>query len=373
VLLLADVTLPFAKQRVKELFPGDESVPADKPELPPIVQTVTNDLCTVVFDAAKTITVIRGRRAREEVSGHLMVDLLGTEVLPGAEAIRLGEAVRRAAIAAKDGDQQIKNGASAKKSNVRKKATKDPNLAARLDELLLQIDTEMERASAELLRAPVELAGLPDPKSILVETRAPAAARAPSCEQEDAPPRTYFHPALTRVDGKKVWCGPAPPGYRGVPCADDEERFWDPAKPPCVPSDLRPQHLFNAKEAAEAMVAAMRVEQFQPSSDGFDSDDPDEEHYEKACSSHKFALRRLLRAFPEVAPCPTSSAAASEHETRPCPCGHGVLAQWPWVVQTGQQGFCNCRKADWELICWRSEWEQAVGRAGVSLKCAWAL
>ena len=69
--MLAGVTFDFAKRRVAELFPGDNTVPAAKPVLPAIVQTTTNALCTHVLDAAKTIKVIRGSRAREEVSGHL--------------------------------------------------------------------------------------------------------------------------------------------------------------------------------------------------------------------------------------------------------------------------------------------------------------
>ena len=43
------------------------------------------------------------------------------------------------------------------------------------------------------------------------------------------------------------------PGYRGRPGGDNEERYWNPAMPPCVPSDHRPaQHLFNSRDAAEA-------------------------------------------------------------------------------------------------------------------------
>ena len=126
-----------------------------------------------MLDATKTIKVIRGSRAREEVSGHLMADFLGVEVLPGKEAIRLGETVRRAAIAWKEGDTQCKNGASAKKSRLRQKAMKDSELAACLDAELQQIDSETETARAQLLHEPVDLAGLPDPNSKIVESRAP--------------------------------------------------------------------------------------------------------------------------------------------------------------------------------------------------------
>ena len=37
-------------------------------------------------------------------------------------------------------------------------------------------------------------------------------------------------------------------------------------------------------------------------------------------------------------------------------CGRGALAMWPWVVQTAQQGFCECDMASWERTCWRCEW-----------------
>ena len=72
-----------------------------------------------------------------------------------------------------------------------------------------------------------------------------------------------------------------------------------------------------------------------------------EEEYEVACVRHKHAMRWLRDLFPEV---------GEEHHTRPCPCGRGALAMWPWVVQTKQLGFCDCDMASWERICWRTEW-----------------
>ena len=154
---------------------------------------------------------------------------------------------------------------------------------------------------------------------------------------------------------------PEIPGYRGRPGAsgirdgDIEEIYWNPAAPPCVPSDHRPGELFHSREAAEAAGMASRVEQFafRPDEDGED-DEFDEESYELACVKHKHALRRLQEAFPQVDLCPMADT--SKHHTRPCPCGRGALAVWPWVVQTKQLGFCQCSMASWELICWRSEW-----------------
>ena len=127
------------------------------------------------------------------------------------------------------------------------------------------------------------------------------------------------------------------------------ERYWNPAMPPCVPSDHRPAHLFNSRDAAEAAGMASRVEQFEPRSDD-DECDTNEEQYELAVIKHKHALQRLREAFPGI---------DEQHHTRLCPCGRGALAMWPWVVQNAKRGFCECSMASWELICWRSEWIKA--------------
>ena len=60
-----------------------------------------------------------------------------------------------------------------------------------------------------------------------------------------------------------------------------------------------------------------------------------------------------------LAPGHIPRAVDETHHTRPCPCGRGALTMWPWVVQTAQLGFCQCPMADWERICWRSEWIEA--------------
>ena len=65
---------------------------------------------------------------------------------------------------------------------------------------------------------------------------------------------------------------PEIPGYRGRRGGDDDERYWNPRMPPCVPSDHRPANLFNSREAAEAAGAAARVELLAPPP-------PDEEEY----------------------------------------------------------------------------------------------
>ena len=124
-----------------------------------------------------------------------------------------------------------------------------------------------------------------------------------------------------------------------------------------MPSDERPPHLFLTRIAAEAVSAASQVEAWAPPpyEDEYYND---EERYDLACVKHKHAVRQLREAFPEIGTCP-SLAHASQHETRPCPCGRGVLARWPWVVHGAQLGFCDhreCCMARWELNCWRWEW-----------------
>ena len=52
----------------------------------------------------------------------------------------------------------------------------------------------------------------------------------------------------------------------------------------------------------------------------------------------------------------SSHAASGERSRWREIAGRGVLAQWPWVVQTAQLGFCDCGMASWELTCWRCEW-----------------
>ena len=176
----------------------------------------------------------------------------------------------------------------------------------------------------------------------------------------------------TRIESIEFWLSERHPeiaGYRGRPGGDEDEAFWNPEKPPCVPSDPRPSHLFGTRVAAEAACAAARVECCAPKHDPEDTglndwrDEQDDEDYEVACVQHKVAVRRLERAFPELGQCPLDQH-ASHYQTRPCPCGRGALAKWPWVVQMAQHGFCDCPMAGWELICWRREWARNFPQLG---------
>ena len=95
----------------------------------------------------------------------------------------------------------------------------------------------------------------------------------------------------------------------------------------------------------------------------------DEEHYELAYPKLKWALLKLYYAFPDLDPCPML-AHASQHHTWPCPCGRGALAKWPWVVHTAKLGFCGCAMAEWERICWSSEWIERWPKLGWRSGCA---
>jgi hypothetical protein len=180
----------------------------------------------------------------------------------------------------------------------------------------------------------------------------------PRLPLQPPPERTFQHPVLVGLRGD-VWSDMSILGYRGNPGAAACYP-WDPALSPCVPSDERPKFLISSREAAEAVGAASRVEQFSPGPDGHEFDD-DEEQYELARVKCRFALRRFQESFPELDPRPSDvfCTHASQQLTRPCPCGSGVLARWPWVVQTMGLGFCDCGMASWELTCWRSEWIKA--------------
>jgi hypothetical protein len=114
--------------------------------------------------------------------------------------------------------------------------------------------------------------------------------------------------------------------------------------------------------AANAVGKAARVEMFMMPADYDEVRDNysyDEELDEIARLEYKYAMRQLLDQGVCPDPCPMF-AHASQHHTRPCPCGHGVLARWPWVVQTATLGFCDCRMAEWELVCLRGEWAGGI-------------
>ena len=103
-------------------------------------------------------------------------------------------------------------------------------------------------------------------------------------------------------------------------------------------------------------------------------DDPDE--YEDKCDAeeceateaeYKAALIWLKRKVPELKLVPSElvkGVHADATQTRQCPCGAGRLSVYPWVLQVESLGFCMCEEAQYELICWRSEWIDA-GAPGI--------
>ena len=173
------------------------------------------------------------------------------------------------------------------------------------------------------------------------------------------------------------------PGYRGHGGALGEEK-WDPDEPPCIPSDERPENIFGSSVAARAVAAAEALEnvllQGDPEASDYEEDEGQEEREEVAKVKYKHALRRLAEVFPElhIPDGLHAGLGAGEQESRPCPCGTGLLARWPWVLQTASLGFCPSAdwstdgarddaatadiqgKHSWEIICWRSEWISAA-------------
>ena len=299
------------------------------------------------------------RLDREEAKGYVLTGALHLPVLSPREACFIGRRVDNA---------------------LGKKAALGKQLA---------VHKKRGTSDAALLQAEATISLEPPPPETKVAAAAPAPPPAPPAPPAPAqppppppplPPPTvpfdhaeklieYDHP-VGRWVGDKIKFSFDIPGYRGVPGDEggggrDDPRYWDPEKPPCVSSDFRPEHLIKSPLAAKAAIAANEVE-FRCKPPDFD-DENDERHYDEerdeiARVKYKHALRRLFESFPELDPCPML-AHASQHCTRPCPCGRGVLARWPWVVQDEERGFCACSMGGWELICWRGEWEEAARKA----------
>jgi hypothetical protein len=74
---------------------------------------------------------------------------------------------------------------------------------------------------------------------------------------------TIHSEGTSSVSNEYIWIDCDVPGYRG-PASHDDAIYWNPRKPPCVPSDFRPAHLISSKLCAEAVCAARRLELFMP-------------------------------------------------------------------------------------------------------------
>ena len=178
---------------------------------------------------------------------------------------------------------------------------------------------------------------------------------------------------------------PKPPSPAPTPDPTPAE----PDEPLCGPSDERPDEVFGSILAAKAVAAACHLEKQLPTASDYEAcdyeeDEEPEEGEEVARAKYKHALRRLAAEFPELK-IPAGLHAgvdASRQETRPCPCGAGLLPRWPWVLQTVRLGFCPSNDIDWskstddkataevvnvhfwELCSWRDEWIMAAPGGG---------
>ena len=181
---------------------------------------------------------------------------------------------------------------------------------------------------------------------------------------------------------------PLHPEHRPLIPGSWAEWMWDPDQPPCVPSDERPDKLFGSEEAARATALAHNLmstrENIIELQNGMEKESIwDEEQLLEAEAAvlqvhYKHAVRILAEAFPELELSVAEVCAgihASEQPTRPCPCGGGKLARWPWMLQTVDLGFCPnarsgapspdgsgapfCQKHGKEIIMWVYEWVRA--------------
>ena len=223
---------------------------------------------------------------------------------------------------------------------------------------------------------------VPQETATAVDQVAAQAGPAPSVEEDlverlrrlryPDPPEPCPHPRYADPS----WNGFEKVGYRGANSGAYGGEKWDPDVPPCVISDERPPPVFGSEEAALAVHAARWLEDRLPEQFVGDEGAYNEEEEDVARVRYKHALRRLATAFPELeVPVPELCAGlqADLQCTRPCPCEAGLLAKWPWVLQTPQLGFCpggewgenddeewtTQSKHDCESFSWRHEWIMA--------------
>ena len=215
---------------------------------------------------------------------------------------------------------------------------------------------------------------VPQETATTIDKVAAKSSPAPSVEDDVAEPIRFISlhgptPSPHPRYADPSWTGYDKVGYRGCESSYGAEK-WDPDLPPCVISDQRPPQVFGSKEAALAAAAARELERLLPENFVGDEGAYNEEDEDLARARYKHALRKLAKAFPELevlVPELCAGLQANQQCTRPCPCGAGLLAKWPWVLQTPQLGFCpggewgedddevtTQGKHDWEVISWRT-------------------
>ena len=391
------------KIRAKTMFAGTIGVPvasgeaaaAEKPTYGLIKlasSVVEKDLEPALFDRYAKHRPC-GLLNQYEAVGMLIGDILGLPLVPPDKAERVGKVVQLL-IKAFPAEVKKTRRKAAHKGDLRQQAAAESLVLCRAVDLPLPSAEECAAAAAARKRAKQ-----PKPQP---EPAPPAAPSSPSAEAEADAAKQEYDQAIQGGSISRRWScsvpGYAPrphpsyeldrpflPGFRGAGGATGEE-MWDPDAPPCIPSDERPEKLFGSEVVAKATAAASVLERNWPQ-------EPDprippedrtiiepweeverEENEEMARVQYKFALRRLAEAFPELElPAKLYEwLRASEVPTRPCPCGAGQLAQWPWMLQTASLGFCPgavaetesgykhiCGRHIWEKMCWRNEWVEA--------------
>ena len=77
------------------------------------------------------------------------------------------------------------------------------------------------------------------------------------------------------------------PGFRGHGGGKGEET-WDPDRPPCIPSDERPDNVFGSEQAAKATAACASLERDlpRPTEDSDEEEDEGREEREEVARIH---------------------------------------------------------------------------------------
>lgn len=85
----------------------------------------------------------------------------------------------------------------------------------------------------------------------------------------------------------------------------------------------------------------------------------DEDELEMARIRYRKAHRELSHACPELQlnmPELLDGVPPNESNSYPCPCGHGRVMRWPWMVDRETWGFCGCDDGLREKIALCSAW-----------------
>jgi len=345
----AQVPLPELQGRAEKMFSGatgavvasGEGVAASAASLQLVddVIRVIDKLPGELFDRDADHRPC-GLLDRYSARGMLIADVLGSPLLPWVLAEPVGKAMQRLKGAMPGELVKARKAARRKGADVEAAAQ-----AFLLAQVKLARPTAAEIAAAWRRLAKAEKgAAQPEPEPVLEPS--PPEPVWPTPDDPDA--------ALWQLSRYA-----SIPGFRGTAGEDYEaEKGWHPAQAPCVPTDERPAHLFHSRAAAVAAAEAFHVERPRWDYNEETGEEYDVEEHEIYRVKYKHALRRLQLAFPDLDPRPLDllDAHASRHRTRPCPCGRGVLARWPWVAHEARLGFCDCPMAAWELVNWRCEW-----------------